>query len=73
MGPEAADGRPVIVFFDGFVVLGQRRLSDVEFTIVPQLLSEIDGVESLANVIVIGATNREDLIDPAILWPGRLM
>ena len=73
---HAADGRPVIVFFDEmdslFRTRGSGVSSDVESTIVPQLLSEIDGVESLANVIVIGATNREDLIDTAILRPGRL-
>ena len=73
---HASDGRPVVVFFDEmdslFRTRGSGVSSDVESTIVPQLLSEIDGVESLANVIVIGATNREDLIDPAILRPGRL-
>ncbi len=74
---ELADlGRPVIVFFDEmdslFRTRGSGVSSDVETTVVPQLLSEIDGVESLQNVIVIGATNREDLIDPAILRPGRL-
>lgn len=73
---HAADGRPVIVFFDEmdslFRTRGSGVSSDVESTVVPQLLSEIDGVEGLANVIVIGATNREDLIDPAILRPGRL-
>ncbi|MFP5417418.1 MAG: proteasome ATPase [Actinomycetes bacterium] len=72
----AEAGRPVIVFFDEmdslFRARGSGVSSDVESTIVPQLLAEIDGVESLANVIVIGATNREDLIDPAILRPGRL-
>lgn len=72
----ASSGRPVIVFFDEMDALFRTRgsgvSSDVEATIVPQLLSEIDGVEGLANVIVIGATNREDLIDPAILRPGRL-
>lgn len=72
----AADGRPVVVFFDEmdslFRTRGSGVSSDVESTVVPQLLAEIDGVESLANVIVIGATNREDLIDPAILRPGRL-
>lgn len=69
-------GRPVIVFFDEmdslFRTRGSGVSSDVESTIVPQLLAEIDGVEALRNVIVIGATNREDLIDPAILRPGRL-
>ncbi len=72
----ASEGRPVIVFFDEmdslFRTRGSGVSSDVESTVVPQLLSEIDGVESLQNVIVIGATNREDLIDPAILRPGRL-
>jgi proteasome-associated ATPase len=67
---------PVIVFFDEMDSLFRTRgtgvSSDVENTIVPQLLSEIDGVESLENVIVIGASNREDMIDPAILRPGRL-
>ena len=67
---------PVIVFFDEmdsmFRTRGSGISSDMESTIVPQLLAEIDGVEGLRNVIVIGATNREDLIDPAILRPGRL-
>src|SRR5690606_19916101 len=70
------EGVPVIVFFDEmdslFRTRGSGISSDVESTIVPQLLSELDGVESLKNVIVIGASNREDLIDPAILRPGRL-
>ncbi|MGJ3509677.1 proteasome ATPase [Enemella sp. A6] len=73
---RAADGMPVIVFFDEMDSLFRTRgtgvSSDVENTIVPQLLSEIDGVERLANVIIIGASNREDMIDPAILRPGRL-
>lgn len=72
----ADDGCPVIVFFDEmdslFRTRGSGKSSDVETTIVPQLLSELDGVENLDNVIVIGATNREELIDPAILRPGRL-
>ncbi|MGI8764541.1 MAG: proteasome ATPase [Ilumatobacteraceae bacterium] len=70
------EGWPVIVFFDEmdsmFRTRGSGISSDMESTIVPQLLAEIDGVEGLRNVIVIGATNREDLIDPAILRPGRL-
>ena len=73
---KASEGVPVIVFFDEmdslFRTRGSGVSSDVENTIVPQLLSEIDGVESLKNVIVIGASNREDMIDPAILRPGRL-
>jgi proteasome-associated ATPase len=73
---KSAEGFPVIVFFDEmdsiFRTRGSGISSDVENTIVPQMLSEIDGVESLENVIVIGASNREDLIDPAILRPGRL-
>jgi proteasome-associated ATPase len=73
---KASDGMPVIVFFDEmdslFRTRGSGVSSDVENTIVPQLLSEIDGVEGLDNVIVIGASNREDMIDPAILRPGRL-
>jgi proteasome-associated ATPase len=73
---KANSGTPVIVFFDEmdslFRTRGSGVSSDVENTIVPQLLSEIDGVESLQNVIVIGASNREDMIDPAILRPGRL-
>jgi proteasome-associated ATPase len=73
---KSAEGFPVIVFFDEmdslFRTRGSGISSDVENTIVPQLLSEIDGVESLSNVIVIGASNREDMIDPAILRPGRL-
>jgi proteasome-associated ATPase len=73
---KAGEGTPVIVFFDEmdslFRTRGSGVSSDVENTIVPQLLSEIDGVESLENVIVIGASNREDMIDPAILRPGRL-
>ena len=73
---KASEGYPVIVFFDEmdslFKTRGSGVSSDVENTIVPQLLSEIDGVEGLENVIVIGASNREDMIDPAILRPGRL-
>jgi proteasome-associated ATPase len=73
---KASDGCPVIVFFDEmdslFRTRGSGVSSDVENTIVPQLLSEIDGVETLENVLVIGASNREDMIDPAILRPGRL-
>jgi proteasome-associated ATPase len=73
---KATDGMPVIVFFDEmdslFRTRGSGVSSDVENTIVPQLLSEIDGVEGLDNVIIIGASNREDMIDPAILRPGRL-
>ena len=69
-------GTPVIVFFDEmdsiFRTRGSGISSDVENTIVPQLLAEIDGVESLKDVVVIGASNREDMIDPAILRPGRL-
>mgnify|MGYP003343695998 FL=1 len=73
---KSEEGVPVIVFFDEMDSLFRTRgtgiSSDIESTIVPQLLAEIDGVESLRNVIVIGASNREDLIDPAILRPGRL-
>jgi proteasome-associated ATPase len=73
---KSDEGWPVIVFFDEmdsmFRTRGSGISSDMESTIVPQLLAEIDGVEGLTNVIVIGATNREDLIDPAILRPGRL-
>ena len=73
---KASGGSPVVVFFDEMDSLFRTRgtgiSSDVETTIVPQLLSEIDGVEKLENVIVIGASNREDMIDPAILRPGRL-
>jgi proteasome-associated ATPase len=73
---KASSGTPVIVFFDEmdslFRTRGSGVSSDVENTIVPQLLSEIDGVELLQNVLVIGASNREDMIDPAILRPGRL-
>ncbi|WP_027020153.1 proteasome ATPase [Corynebacterium sputi] len=72
----AEDGRPVIVFFDEmdsiFRTRGSGVSSDMENTVVPQLLAELDGVEGLTNVIVIGATNREEMIDPAILRPGRL-
>lgn len=72
----AEEGRPVIIFFDEmesiFRTRGSGVSSDMETTVVPQLLTELDGVESLSNVIVIGATNREGLIDPAILRPGRL-
>lgn len=72
----AEEGRPVIVFFDEmesiFRTRGSGISSDMETTVVPQLLTELDGVESLSNVIIIGATNREELIDPAILRPGRL-
>ncbi|UNX56140.1 proteasome ATPase [Georgenia sp. TF02-10] len=73
---KAAQGIPVVIFFDEMESLFRTRgtgvSSDVETTIVPQLLSEIDGVEKLENVIIIGASNREDMIDPAILRPGRL-
>jgi len=73
---KAAEDVPVVVFFDEMDALFRTRgsgiSSDVETTIVPQLLAEIDGVEGLKNVIVIGASNRQDLIDPAILRPGRL-
>jgi len=73
---KSDEGVPIIVFFDEMDSLFRTRgtgiSSDVESTIVPQLLSELDGVESLKNVVVIGASNREDLIDPAILRPGRL-
>ncbi|MDN5557940.1 MAG: proteasome ATPase [Ruaniaceae bacterium] len=73
---RARAGLPVVVFFDEmdslFRTRGTGRSSDVETTVVPQLLAEIDGVESLGNVVVIGATNREDMIDPAIVRPGRL-
>jgi proteasome-associated ATPase len=73
---KAAEDVPVVVFFDEMDALFRTRgsgiSSDVETTIVPQLLAEIDGVEHLTNVIVIGASNRQDLIDPAILRPGRL-
>jgi proteasome-associated ATPase len=73
---KSEEGVPIIVFFDEmdslFRTRGSGISSDIESTIVPQLLAEIDGVESLKNVIVVGASNREDLIDPAILRPGRL-
>lgn len=73
---KASSGNPVVVFFDEmdslFRTRGSGVSSDVESTVVPQLLAEIDGVESLENVIVIGASNREDMIDPAIVRPGRL-
>ncbi|WP_432803644.1 proteasome ATPase [Brachybacterium sillae] len=73
---RAGSGNPVVVFFDEMESLFRTRgtgvSSDMENTVVPQLLAEIDGVEALENVIVIGATNREDMIDPAILRPGRL-
>ena len=73
---KATDTTPVIVFFDEmdslFRVRGSGISSDVEITVVAQFLSELDGLESLENVIVIGASNRQDLIDPAVLRPGRL-
>ncbi len=73
---QAREGIPVIIFFDEFESLFRTRgsgiSSDVESTIVPQFLSEIDGVEDIKNVIIIGASNRQDLIDPAVLRPGRL-
>ena len=73
---KASEGMPVIIFFDEmdslFRTRGSGVSSDVESTIVPQILAEIDGVEGLSNVIVVGATNREDLIDPGLLRPGRL-
>ena len=72
----AAEDRPVVIFFDEMEALFRTRgtgvSSDVETMIVPQVLAEIDGVESLRNVVIIGASNREDMIDPAILRPGRL-
>ncbi len=73
---KSEEGWPVIIFFDEmeslFRIRGSGISSDMESTVVPQLLAEIDGVEALRNVIIIGASNREDLIDPAILRPGRL-
>ncbi len=73
---KAADGAPVVVFFDEMDALFRSRgsgvSSDIETTVVPQLLTELDGVEALSNVIVIGASNREDMIDTAIMRPGRL-
>jgi len=73
---KAAEGTPVVIFFDEMDALFRARgsgvSSDMENTIVPQLLTELDGVEGLSNVLVIGASNREDMIDPAILRPGRL-
>jgi proteasome-associated ATPase len=73
---KARSGAPVVVFFDEMDALFRARgsgvSSDMETTIVPQLLTELDGVEALSNVLVIGASNREDMIDPAILRPGRL-
>ncbi|MBO3142839.1 proteasome ATPase [Dermatophilus congolensis] len=73
---HASDGIPVVVFFDEMEALFRARgsgiSSDVETTIVPQLLAEIDGVEQLNNVIIIGASNREDMLDPAVMRPGRL-
>lgn len=73
---KASEGSPVVVFFDEMEALFRSRgsgvSSDMETTIVPQLLTELDGVEKLGNVIVIGASNREDMLDPAILRPGRL-
>ncbi|WP_297587379.1 proteasome ATPase [uncultured Mobiluncus sp.] len=73
---KSANGVPVIVFFDEMEALFRTRgtgvSSDVETTVVPQLLAEIDGVEELRNVVIVGASNREDLIDPAIVRPGRL-
>ncbi len=73
---KANEDQPVIVFFDEmdsiFRMRGSGISSDVEITVVAQFLSEIDGLEALRNVIVIGASNRQDLIDPAVLRPGRL-
>jgi proteasome-associated ATPase len=73
---KAADGHPVVIFFDEMDALFRTRgtgvSSDVETTIVPQLLAEIDGVEKMDNVLVVGATNREDMLDPALLRAGRL-
>ncbi|MDO5747629.1 MAG: proteasome ATPase [Actinomycetaceae bacterium] len=72
----AGQGIPVVIFFDEmdslFRIRGTGKSSDVETTVVPQLLSEIDGVEALDNVVIIGASNREDMLDPAIVRPGRL-
>src|SRR5690606_7362916 len=73
---KASTGAPVVIFFDEMDALFRARgsgvSSDMETTIVPQLLTELDGVEALSNVLVIGASNREDMIDPAIVRPGRL-
>ena len=73
---KASEDVPVVIFFDEmdslFRMRGSGISSDMEATVVAQFLSEIDGVESLRNVIVIGASNRQDLIDPAVLRPGRL-
>jgi proteasome-associated ATPase len=73
---KASEDVPVVIFFDEmdslFRMRGSGISSDMEATVVAQFLSEIDGVESLKNVIVIGASNRQDLIDPAVLRPGRL-
>ncbi len=73
---KAEEDVPVVIFFDEmdslFRMRGSGISSDMEATVVAQFLSEIDGVESLRNVIVIGASNRQDLIDPAVLRPGRL-
>ena len=73
---KASEEVPVVVFFDEmdslFRMRGSGISSDMEATVVAQFLSEIDGVEALENVIVIGASNRQDLIDPAVLRPGRL-
>ncbi|MFQ5698350.1 MAG: proteasome ATPase [Myxococcota bacterium] len=73
---KAAEDVPVVIFFDEmdslFRMRGSGISSDMEATVVAQFLSEIDGVEALSNVIVVGASNRQDLIDPAVLRPGRL-
>lgn len=73
---KSKEGVPVVIFFDEMDSLFRSRgmgiSSDMESTLVPQFLSEIDGVEGLRDVIVIGASNRQDLLDPAVLRPGRL-
>ena len=67
---------PSIVFFDELDSVAPRRGSDLGDSgaserVISQLLTEMDGIESLVNVVVIGASNRPDIIDPAILRPGR--
>ncbi|HET8993312.1 MAG TPA: AAA family ATPase [Rhodococcus sp. (in: high G+C Gram-positive bacteria)] len=73
---RARDSAPSLVFLDEIDALAPRRGqssdSGVSDRVVASLLTELDGVEPLRDVVVVGATNRPDLIDPALLRPGRL-
>jgi transitional endoplasmic reticulum ATPase len=73
---RAREAAPTLVFLDEVDALapvrGQATDGGTTDRVVASLLTELDGVESLRNVVVIGATNRPDLVDPALLRPGRL-